>query len=47
MVSKTRIVDKVEMQNLSVLIELAAKNWFQPRQRIGSSHNPRRSHTPG
>jgi hypothetical protein len=36
--SKTRIVDKVEMRNLSVLIELAAKNWFQPRQRIGSSH---------
>src|SRR6267142_6412646 len=35
--SKTRIVDKVEMRNLSVLIELA-KNWFQPRQRIGSSH---------
>jgi len=36
--SKTRIVDKVEMRNLSVLIEPAAKNWFQPRQRIGSSH---------
>jgi hypothetical protein len=36
--SKTRIVDKVEMRNLSVLIELAAKNWFQPKQRIGSSH---------
>ena len=36
--SKTRIVDKVEMRNLSVLIELAAKNWFQPRQRIASSH---------
>jgi hypothetical protein len=39
--SKTRIVDKVEMRNLSVLIELAAKNWFQPRQRIGSSHKSR------
>ena len=27
--SKTRIVDKVEMRNLSVLIEPAAKNWFK------------------
>jgi len=27
--SKTRIVHKVEMRNLSVLIELAAKNWFK------------------
>jgi hypothetical protein len=27
------------MRKLSVLIELAASNWFQRRQRIGSSHN--------
>jgi hypothetical protein len=26
------------MRNLWVLIELAATNWFQRRQRIGSSH---------
>jgi hypothetical protein len=37
--SKTRIVDKVGMRNLWVLIELAATNWFQRRQRIGSSHS--------
>ena len=35
--SKTPIVDKVGMRNLSVLIELAASNWFQRRQRIGSN----------
>lgn len=29
MVPKTRIVDQVEMRNLWVLIELAAKNWFK------------------
>ena len=27
------------MRNLSVLIELAATNWFQRRQRIGSNSN--------
>jgi hypothetical protein len=37
--SKTPIVDKVGMRNLSVLIEPAASNWFQRRQGIGSSHN--------
>jgi hypothetical protein len=37
--SKTRIVDKVGTQNRWVLIELAATNWFQRRQGIGSSHN--------
>ncbi len=31
--SKTRIVDKVGMRNHWVLIELAATNWFQRRQR--------------
>jgi hypothetical protein len=36
--SKTRIADKVEMRNPQVLIELAAKNCFQSRQTIGSSH---------
>jgi hypothetical protein len=36
--SKTRIVGKVGMRNLWVLIELAATNCFQSRQRIGSSH---------
>ena len=29
------------MRNLQVLIELAASNWFQSRQRIGSSHTLR------
>jgi hypothetical protein len=38
--SKTRIADKGGMRNLWVLIELAATNWFQRRQRIGSSHTP-------
>jgi len=37
--SKTRIVDKVGMRNLWVLIELAATNCFQRRQRIASSHS--------
>src|SRR5215217_6722792 len=37
--SKTRIVDKVGMRNLWVLIQLAAINCFQRRQRIGSSHS--------
>ena len=36
--SKTRIVDKIGMRNLWVLIELAASNWFQWRQRIRASH---------
>jgi hypothetical protein len=36
MVPETRIA---EMRNLLVLIELAAINCFQRRQRIGSSHN--------
>ncbi len=35
--SKTRIVDKVEMRNLSVLFALAASNCFQSRQLIGSN----------
>lgn len=38
MVPKHEIADKVEMRNLWVLIELAAINCFQSRQRIGSSH---------
>src|SRR5215216_1980658 len=37
--SKTRIADKMEIRDLSVLFVPAASNWFQSRQRIDSSHN--------
>jgi hypothetical protein len=33
-----RIAEQVEMPNCPVLFELAAINWFQSRQVIGSSH---------
>jgi hypothetical protein len=33
------MVDKVGMRNVEALIEVAASNWFQPWQKIDSSHS--------